>query len=544
MFVLFIDLSKAFDYAIREVVMGWMPSMREQSMQIKRDHLQKLGVLHEHSLELANWINDTGGLLCGAGVDAAVTDLVASLHAGSWFQLPNDDSYIVSIAGGRQGCKLGALVFNAIYSVALARVKAELSRLDAMLYVKRKQTEPFWTGEGAQFSFDSACITDPEFEHVVEVTYVDDEAIHVAATSPKILMCAIPVLMRNLCQTFRYFGFKINWKPGKTECFLKFRGKHSEAQRKKLTLQDGQCLLPLPSECGHPHLRVVRRYVHLGSGLDDLCSPAPDVQIRTTSAMSAFSPISKKVFGNISVTRNVRLRLFHSLVLSRLLYNVQTWSVVPQAAYNKLNSVYMRGLRRIAACSKYDAETAHAAGTDARVRALLEAPSLQCTLMQRRLLLLASVLRNGSPRILSMLAARGQGGQLLPWVRLVCNDLKRLAEFHGDKLEELGDPSENGSRWASFIVDFPRAWRELVKSVFYNTMEGDMAAKSKSGSGEWGSCPPAAHKCLRCSCSFPTAKALDTHMKSKHKARAPAARKIGLSLVCPSCHVKFSTRSR
>ena len=121
MFVLFIDLSKAFDYAIREVVMGWMPSMVDQPMQAKRDHLEKLGVSHVHSLELAEWINDTGGLLRGAGTDPVVTDLVASLHVGSWFQLPNDDNLIVSIAGGRQGCKLGALIFNAIYSVALAR---------------------------------------------------------------------------------------------------------------------------------------------------------------------------------------------------------------------------------------------------------------------------------------------------------------------------------------------------------------------------------------------------------------------------------------
>ena len=416
MFVLFIDLSKAFDYAIREVVMGWMPSMVDQPMQAKRDHLEKLGVSHVHSLELAEWINDTGGLLRGAGTDPVVTDLVASLHVGSWFQLPNDDNLIVSIAGGRQGCKLGALIFNAIYTVALARVRAELAKHDIMLHVKRGGTKPFWSGGGAQFSFSKTCLTDPDYEQVVEVTYVDDEAVHIAASSPKTLMSAIPVLMRHLCQVFMYFGFKINWKPGKTECFLKLRGKHAEAQRSKLVMQGDQLMVPLPSECNHPFLRVVRRYVHLGSGLDDVCSPSPDVQIRTSSAMAAFAPISKKVFGNIGVARAVRLRLFHSLVLSRLLYNVQTWSALSHTAYNRLNSIYMRGLRRIAACAKYDAQSAHVAGSDASVRTLLGVPSLQCIIMQRRLLLLASVLRNGSVRLVSLLAAYGRGGQQLPWV--------------------------------------------------------------------------------------------------------------------------------
>ena len=512
-------------------------------MQAKRDLLEKLGVSHVHSLELAEWINDTGGLLRGAGTDPVVTDLVASLHAGSWFQLPNDDNFIVSIAGGRQGCKLGALIFNAIYSVALARVRAELAKHDIMLHVKRGGTKPFWSGGGAQFSFSKTCLTDPDYEQVVEVTYVDDEAVHIAASSPKTLMSAIPVLMRHLCQVFMYFGFKINWKPGKTECFLKLRGKHAEAQRSKLVMQGDQLMVPLPSECNHPFLRVVRRYVHLGSGLDDVCSPSPDVQIRTSSAMAAFAPISKKVFGNIGVARAVRLRLFHSLVLSRLLYNVQTWSALSQAAYNRLNSIYMRGLRRIAACSKYDAQSAHVAGSDASVRTLLGVPSLQCIIMQRRLLLLASVLRNGSVRLVSLLAAYGRGGQQLPWVSLICNELRRLFNFHGAKLDDLGDPVENGERWASFILEYPRAWRELVKSVAYNCMDLDAASKLKSKPGEWGSLP-LLHKCSVCNEAFATAKALETHKKAKHKMRAAAAKKVGLSCVCPCCHVQFSSRAR
>ena len=544
LFVLFIDLSKAFDYAIREVVMGWMPSMKCQNLQAKRDHLQKLGVRPEHSAELSAWIDDTGGLLLAAGADGSVVDLVASLHSGSWFQLPNDDKYIVSIAGGRQGCKLGALIFNAIYSVALARVRAELCKYDIMLHAKMRGSKPFWSADGVQLSFSKTCLADDSYDQVVEITYVDDEAIHIAASSPKVLMASIPVLMRHLCQVFMYFGFKINWKPGKTECFLTFRGKHSEAQRQKLVKQDGQLMIPLPQECGHPFLRVVRRYVHLGSGLDGACGPAPDVQIRTASALSAFTPISKKVFGNSWVTRAVRLRLLSSLVLSRLLYNVHTWSALTQAAYNRLNSVYMRGLRRIADCLRFSAESAHASGSDAYVRTLLGAPSLQCIIMQRRLLLLASILRNGSSRLVSLLAARGRDNQPLPWVRMISGDLQRTASYHANKFAELGDPLEHCNEWAAMITRFPGEWRELVKGVHYTSMELDVASRPKTNPGEWGSLPPAMHKCTSCGSSFPSAKALEAHRKAKHKTRAAAAKKVGMSRVCPCCHVQFSTRSR
>ena len=544
LFILFIDLSKAFDYAIREVVMGWMGPMANRSANEKRAHLHKLGVLPEHSAELVAWIDETGGLMRAAGADEGVVALMASLHSGSWFQLPNDDKFIVSIAGGRQGCKLGALVFNSIYSVALARIRAELCKFNIILQVKANDDMPFWSGGGASTSFSNTCLGDPTFHQVVEVTYVDDEAFHVAASTPKCLMAAIPVVMRNVCQVFRYFGFKVNWKPGKTECFITLRGKHAEPQKQKLRKRDGEVTFPLPPECGHPELRVVRRYVHLGSGLDGNCGPSPDVQLRTTSAMSAFTPIAKKVFGNPWVSRAVRLRLLSSLILSRLLYNVATWSVLTQSAYNKLNSVYMRVLRRIADRMKYSAESAHSSGSDAYVRTLLGAPSLQCLIVQRRLMLLGSVLKHGSSRLLALLAVRGRDNQPLPWVKMILDDLRRLASFHGHKVSELGDPAVNGDRWMKLIQDWPVEWRSLVRALHFNTMELDTAFKVGTISGKWGSQPPSSHRCVTCGLLFKSSKALETHMKSKHKTQASASSKIGRSCVCPCCYTQFASRTR
>ena len=107
-FVLFVDLSKAFDYAIREVVMGWMHIMQGADDSVKRAFLESLGVPHAACDKLVGWINDTGGLLRENSADPLVCELVAALHSGSWFRMPGDEQYIVSIAGGTQGCKLGA----------------------------------------------------------------------------------------------------------------------------------------------------------------------------------------------------------------------------------------------------------------------------------------------------------------------------------------------------------------------------------------------------------------------------------------------------
>ena len=90
---------------------------------------------------------------------------------------------------------------------------------------------------------------------IFEVTYVDDEAAFVAATSAKALMTSILIFMKCLCEAFNYFGFRINWGPGKTECFLSFRGQRAADHRRAIAAS-GNCI-PLPDIPDVPSLRVV-----------------------------------------------------------------------------------------------------------------------------------------------------------------------------------------------------------------------------------------------------------------------------------------------
>eukprot|EP00959_Pyramimonas_sp_CCMP1952_P295290 6176100-Pyramimonas_sp.AAC.1 len=70
----------------------------------------------------------------------------------------------------------------------------------------------------------------------------------------------------------------------------------------------------------------------------------------------------------------MKLHLLHSLVLSRLLYNVAIWTMSP-AALKQINGPYMRALRRIAG----DMKAGHApAFSDLAVRQRLHVPSIDC----------------------------------------------------------------------------------------------------------------------------------------------------------------------
>ena len=84
-------------------------------------------------------------LLCssGGGVDEHAAALLADLHRGTWFRCRDSTKVILTSKGGRQGCKVGSLVFNSIYTIALKEVRKQLIELGVVLVVKDSHA-PFW----------------------------------------------------------------------------------------------------------------------------------------------------------------------------------------------------------------------------------------------------------------------------------------------------------------------------------------------------------------------------------------------------------------
>lgn len=68
-----------------------------------------------------------------------------------------------------------------------------------------------------------------------QVPVVDDECIMLAAATPRIMDASIDVVLNITTKTFNVMKLEFSWKPGKTECFLVYRGKragvHYKARR-------------------------------------------------------------------------------------------------------------------------------------------------------------------------------------------------------------------------------------------------------------------------------------------------------------------------
>ena len=90
--------------------MVWRQGFEDYPVQL----LVSLGVAPHQADAVVAEINATGGLLSSLGLSECSLEMFKSLHTNSWFVYGGLDTVIVCSRGGRQGCRLGGIVFNLI----------------------------------------------------------------------------------------------------------------------------------------------------------------------------------------------------------------------------------------------------------------------------------------------------------------------------------------------------------------------------------------------------------------------------------------------
>ena len=371
--------------------------------------------------------------------------------------------------GGRQGCRLGAIVFNFIYAKALREARNELRDANVILQLPRREADAFWvTKEEAdeQRRERGEDHAEEVMQEVVETTYVDDELMMLSATEPTALEKAIKVMMTALDGAMARHGFLVNWKRGKTEIMMKLRGSKAAVVEQRLVNElDGEPVIVLPS--GRQVLQVVKHYRHLGGIITDDGGMNAEVIARCTAAMTAYVPLACRIFGCRAISVPLRMSFCSSLVMSRLLYNAATWPELSGPNVKRLNRAYMTVLRKIAGRPRAGGA---AATSDESIRQLLGAPSIDCLLIKARLRALPQILRSGPPCLLSLLQVRGERtGRQIPWARTLAGDMVTLQHAAPDKLRALGDPSKDARDWRDLARGFPVEWKQLVGRIHFST---------------------------------------------------------------------------
>lgn len=360
--------------------------------------------------------------------------------------------------------------------------------------------------------------------------------MHNAAPNGRALDSAIEIVLSTLICIFRLLQLEINWAKGKTECLLLYRGKRATRylQRRRV---DGKLWVQVEA---YPEVRVhvVTSYQHLGTVTSLPRVGTSDAKHRSDTALTSYVPIANKVFSSQLIGLHLELLFMHSLVLSRLFFNVHV--LVPSTRYIRiLNGTYMRVVRRIAGCSRFHADVE----SDLIVRNALGVVAVDCLIQQARLRYLRRILVN-KPIALQAVLSATHSNRRLPWVDLIIGDMRKLRKFSG-KAAGLPDPVDFSGEWLKCITADEDAWHDIVSGLRYRRSLCDKDQLERQDISSAVDC----FGCDICSSagggkSFPSLKALKSHQRAYHGIRIPTRYYVEADGRCICCGTVFMSRLR
>ena len=217
-------------------------------------------------------------------------------------------------------------------------------------------------------------------------------------------------LLKSLDSSCHHMGLTINYKKTKLLAVLPGADAHSPSP------------ISLHPDCDP--IEVVPSFQYLRSYLSNNCSLDVEISTRITKASQSYGSLNHIVWHQRKIKSSTKLNIFVSVVLSILLYGLET-AVLLEPKIHHLQSFVMRSLRFILGVSLWDGKR------DTSIRKIAHLQRISIMLTQRRLRLLGHILRMDEcrlPRKLLVCASpqgrRSVGGQRMRWNDLVLRDLR------------------------------------------------------------------------------------------------------------------------
>ena len=208
---------------------------------------------------------------------------------------------------------------------------------------------------------------------------------------------------------------------------------------------------------GEP-VEQVKRFVYLGSEIEEDGSASHEILRRIGLASSSFRLLSKPLWDRPEVSNQTKLSVYDAVVLSTLLYGVETWTPLAQDV-RRLCGFDMACLRKIVGVQWQDKKT----NDDVKRLLGVERPYMNCHLRRRRYDYLGHLLRMGDKRIPKRIFISQPGGQ---WKRSVGGQKKTFWKTVLDevikpmcsyrlrlKLEVLIEMAQDRNQWNALFRD-------------------------------------------------------------------------------------------
>ena len=301
---LYVDVVGAFDAVCREVL--WQGTDDESIARL----ISRMGFDPSVMHALAGHVADKG-YLSRLGVPGQVIAGVRQSHDCSWFSTQGLGPVVHSRAGSKPGDPLGDIVFNFLGHRVLECAQRELDKAGLLDWLPEGEP-PGLQGLG----FDEPC-------SLLETNYVDDSLFFLATPTAAQLVKDLTHAARVIKRTCAHHAMHLNWKAGKTEAMLAFRGEgaRGSAIQFHIIQESG---IPVDGD----RLRAVSYYKHMGTCSRPGRSLVAEAKHRIGSMFSQYRPIRRSVLSHSDWPVATRLivvnsRLFPGLS-SRLVSGART----------------------------------------------------------------------------------------------------------------------------------------------------------------------------------------------------------------------------
>ena len=433
--MIFLDLREAFYRVLRPIPIGGaMPDALLASI------AERLHLPHDALADLHQILQEPSSAE-QAGMPAHMRRALQALHTNTNFHMKGQTDRVHTLIGSRPGDPFADVVFGYMFSRILLLVEQKLRDLD-ILEVIHDSPDPglFPT------LHDAAVVPHP----VLGPTWMDDLCITVSHDTASGLERKAGAAASILLETCTAHGVTPNLDRGKSEILFTFRGPGSRALRTKyFSVQQGR-LMPVLTEYGWHQISVVGNYTHLGSNTHHTGLSHKEVRKRIALGNSSFAAHRKILFQNPAFSIARRAQLFQSIVLSKIIYGMESWTMTTLKQRNYFRAAMLRLYRRLSKTPP----TAHISDDDVLAQVNLIDPIHLPRIARLRYLGLLYKCETVTPW--ALLRADGE------WLQLVRQDLQWLWNLISGTCK-LRDPSQHFAEW-EYLLRYHRSyWKKLLR---------------------------------------------------------------------------------
>ena len=302
---------------------------------------------------------------------------------------------------------------------------------------------------------------------------------------------------------------------------------------------------PVICEDGVQHIQIVKAYKHLGGWLHHRSDQRMEMAQKAAIAHAAFGRHRKILYGNKHLDLAKRTELFSILVLTKMLYGADTWTLDTKKDSTRFYSAVLKLYKRMIGW------TPDMNLTDEWILVRLGLPTPQELLRRARLRYLAVLAACGLNDFWSILA------QDRAWCRLLEDDMQWMWQQLRQS-SNLKAPREHFPQWRMILTDHGRYWKRLVNRAFHHAALQRKRCHEVCALHQWiadllglesitKSPEPAdndgPYGCLACHKAFRSRAGEGAHMFKVHGLRS-WSRQLFDEPSCPACLKYFHTMAK